>query len=178
MNLRTRLRPLVEADLDMLLGWRNSDHVRRFMYSSHLIVREEHRCWYETIRADDGRYPLIFEREDTPAGFVNLGPVQAGGIAAWGFYAAPSAPRGTGRMLAVAALAHAFGKLQLHKICGEALGFNETSRRFHLSLGFRQEGVLVDQHFDGTAYHDVVRFGLTAMEWQVLNRENSHETNP
>lgn len=175
MNARAQLRPLAEADLDMLLDWRNSEEVRRFMYSSHPIAHDEHRRWFEAIRKDQRRHPLIFEREGVPSGFVNLGPVQAGGIADWGFYAAPGAPRGTGRMLGTAALTHAFDDLALHKVCGEALGFNEASRRFHLSLGFRQEGVLVEQHFDGKAYHDVVRFGMTVVQWQAFTHEKNHE---
>jgi UDP-4-amino-4,6-dideoxy-N-acetyl-beta-L-altrosamine N-acetyltransferase len=53
----------------------------------------------------------------------------------------------------------------LHKLCGQALAFNERSIRFHQNLGFRREGVLRQQHFDGEQYHDVVCFGLLASEW-------------
>ena len=93
--------------------------------------------------------------------------IAAGGIADWGFYAAPDAPKGTGRKLGASALTYAFARLELHKVCGQALDFNERSIHFHLRLGFQQEGVLREQHFDGEQYHGIVCFGLLATEWQA-----------
>lgn len=168
------LRPMLEPDLDMVLEWRNSNQVRRFMYSSRLISFPEHRQWFETIMRDQSCHPLIFQLDDVPMGFVKFGPIADGGIADWGFYVAPGAPRGTGRKLGIAALAHAFDVLGLHKICGEVLDVNEASRCFHANLGFRQEGLLVDQHFDGSEYHDVFCFGLTSAEWRNSERTERH----
>lgn len=100
-------------------------------------------------------------------GFINIHQIAAGGIADWGFYAAPDAPKGTGKQLGQAALQYAFSVVGAHKLCAQALHFNERSVRFHLNLGFQQEGTLRDQHFDGQNYHDVVCFGLLASEWQA-----------
>jgi UDP-4-amino-4,6-dideoxy-N-acetyl-beta-L-altrosamine N-acetyltransferase len=80
---------------------------------------------------------------------------------------APHAPKGTGRALAQVALAHAFGAMALHKVCGQAIAGNQRSIDLHLALGFRQEGLLRDQHFDGQHYHGVVCFGLLQSEWSV-----------
>lgn len=167
MKPDTRLRDLSTFDLDVLLEWRNAESVRIAAYSSHIISRNEHLLWYQGINEDPKRHPLIFELDGVPVGFVNLGPVRTGGIAAWSFFASPDAPRGTGQKLGTQALGHAFDVLQLHKICGEVLGFNLASRHLHAKLGFRQEGCLVDQHFDGSTYHDVICFGLTHEEWEA-----------
>jgi len=171
------LRAIDESDLDRLLSWRNSEQVRRFMYSSQLIKREEHLRWFEAIRHDQKRYPLIFVRDETPCGYVNIGPIKPGGIAAWGFYAAPDAPPGTGHRMGQCALKYAFETLHLHKLCGEALGYNEASQRFHRRLGFIQEGDLVDQHFDGSAYHNVICFGLTVDQWRQQRMGNGDDSN-
>ena len=88
-------------------------------------------------------------------------------MADWGFYAAPDAPKGTGRQLGKAVQYYVFVQAGLHKLCGQALVYNERSIRFHQSLGFQQEGILREQHFDGQNYHDVVCFGLLASEWQA-----------
>jgi UDP-4-amino-4,6-dideoxy-N-acetyl-beta-L-altrosamine N-acetyltransferase len=168
-DTQIRLRPMHEVDLEMVLQWRNSDEVRCFMYSSRRFGLEEHRRWFDAVRVAVDSHPMILELQGNPAGFVNVGPVTDGGIARWGFYAAPGSPRGTGKVLGTTALEFAFRELRLHKIWGEALATNEASSRFHLRLGFRQEGMLVDQHFDGARYHDVVRFGLLASEWAESN---------
>lgn len=169
--MSTLLRKLCESDLERLLEWRNSDEVRHYMYNQELVSREDHLRWFSGISKDPTRHPMILEIDGEPSGFVNIGPVRAGGIADWGFYAAPGAPRGTGRKLGGSALKYAFEQMKLHKICGQVIAFNHASQRFHEGLGFRREGVLVDQHFDGRQYHDVVCFGLTLPMWQTRSTE-------
>lgn len=160
------VRPMVASDLERVLGWRNHPEVRRYMYTQHEITLEEHSRWFERATQDRSRQLLIFEKEAVPLGFINIHQIATGGVADWGFYAAPDAPKGTGRQLGQAALQYAFKSAGLHKLCGQALGYNEKSIQFHLSLGFTQEGILRQQHFDGQHYHDVVCFGLLASEWQ------------
>lgn len=160
------LRRMVHDDLGQVLAWRNHPDVRRFMYTQQEIGMEQHQQWFERTIQDPRRHLLVFEADGKAAGFVNLGEL-AGGIVDWGFYASPDAPRGTGRRLGRAALRHAFADLGLHKVCGQVLSYNERSLRFHEALGFRREGELRDQHFDGEGYHDVICFGLLQHEWRA-----------
>lgn len=162
-----RVRPMSKSDLARVLRWRNHPEVRRHMYTRHEITPDEHRHWFARASVDSTCVPLIFELAGTPAGFVAFSGVAVGGVASWGFYLAPEAPRGTGRALGRAALAHGFEHLRLHKVCGEALALNERSIRFHARLGFVREGVLREQHFDGERHHTVVRFGLLHREWRA-----------
>lgn len=161
------LRPMTFEDLDQIFAWRNHPEVRRYMYTTHEIAHDEHRRWFERAAQDADRYLLVFEQESKPQGFINLHLIAPGGIADWGFYAAPDAPKGTGRRLGCAALDFAFAELGLHKVCGQALDFNERSIRFHHNLGFRQEGTLREQHFDGFNYRDILCFGLLAADWST-----------
>lgn len=163
------VRPMAHDDLLRVLAWRNVADVRRYMYTQHEITLAEHERWFEAASKDPGKHLLIFERDNQPLGFVNFTEVARGGIADWGFYAAPDAPKGTGRQLGQAALDYAFTHIKLHKVCGKALAENQRSIQMHQSLGFRQEGILSDQHFDGECYHDVVSFGLLSTEWQSNN---------
>lgn len=160
---------MTNEDLTRVLAWRNHEEVRRYMYTQHEISLAEHSRWFERASQDSNRHLLVFESNAVPLGFINLHQIAFGGVADWGFYAAPDAPKGTGRQLGQAALQYAFIHLGLHKLCGQALGHNERSIRFHRSLGFQQEGILREQHFDGQSYHDVVCFGLLASEWQPNN---------
>ena len=161
------LRPLTEPDLALVRGWRNHESVRRFMYTQHEIAEQEHRDWFARCEQDPLRHLLVYECDDQPRGFVHFTVQTAGKVADWGFYIAPEAPRGTGTGLGRQALEYGFQRLALHKICGQALGFNQRSIDFHRKMGFCQEGVLRDQHFDGQQFHDVICFGLLDSEWQV-----------
>jgi UDP-4-amino-4,6-dideoxy-N-acetyl-beta-L-altrosamine N-acetyltransferase len=159
------VRKMVEADLEIVLSWRNHPDVRKYMYTQHEIPLEEHRNWFKNAICDDRRHLLIFEQNNNPLGFININQINQRGVADWGFYLSPDAPKGTGRSLGKVALNYAFKCIFLHKVCGQALGFNERSINFHLKLGFKQEGTLRQQHFDGQTYHDIVCFGLLATEW-------------
>nr|WP_312230581.1 UDP-4-amino-4,6-dideoxy-N-acetyl-beta-L-altrosamine N-acetyltransferase [Pseudomonas sp.] len=161
------VRAMRDDDLERVLGWRNHPDVRRFMYTQHAITPSEHKRWFESSQRNPARSLLIYEQAGIPLGFANITQTVLEHIADWGFYIAPDAPRGTGLRLGQTTLDFAFSSLGLHKVCGQALGFNERSIRFHEKLGFVQEGALRDQHYDGTAYHTIIHFGLLRHEWQA-----------
>lgn len=154
-----------KKDLEMVREWRNHPNIRQYMYSRHEISPTEHRTWFERSSKDRMQHLLIVEEDGDPVGFVNLTEIGFGGVVNWGFYAAPGAPIGTGRKLGITALHHAFDQLGFRKLCGQVLEFNMRSIAFHKTLGFREEGVLRDQFFDGEKYHAVICFGLLADEW-------------
>lgn len=163
------LRPMTSADLGIVLQWRNHPDIRRYMYTKHEIGLEEHREWYARTSADPEKCLLIFEVNDNAKGFVQFSAKHLAKVADWGFYIAPDAQKGTGRKMGFAALDFAFRNLMLDKIYGQAFSFNKRSIRFHLSLGFQQEGILREQVFNGERYHDVICFGLLAIEWLAEN---------
>lgn len=163
---KSGVRPMVDADVERVLAWRNHSEVRRYMYTQHEITLDEHRLWFERTRQDPCKHLLIFEVDSQALGFVSFSELKSGGVADWGFYVAPDAPKGCGRELGCAALDHAFNDIKLHKVCGQALAFNERSIHFHQSLGFQQEGTLRDQYFDGERHHHIICFGLLCYEWQ------------
>lgn len=160
------LRPMELGDLELVRTWRNHPDVRRYMYTRHEIEAEEHRTWFDRAQNDERVSLLIYEIDGIPTGFVSFTATRSPDIADWGFYLAPNSEPRTGRGLGFAALRYAFEVKRLHKVCGQALGFNERSIRFHQALGFVQEGVLREHFFDGTHYQDIVCFGLIASEWQ------------
>ncbi len=160
------IRTLVQYDLPMVLAWRNHPDVRRFMFNQHEISLDEHRSWFEKTGQDSSRRLLIIEEAQHAIGYVQLSKVRPGGVADWGFYANPDAPKGSGRKLGTIALAYAFGPLQLHKVCGQAIQGNQASISFHKRLGFIQEGVLREQQRINDEYHTLICFGLLSKEWR------------
>jgi UDP-4-amino-4,6-dideoxy-N-acetyl-beta-L-altrosamine N-acetyltransferase len=160
------IRALTEDDLPMVLSWRNDPFVRSYMLTQHEISLDEHRNWFARVKEDKTRQQLIVLDGDDPLGFVQFKPVSKGGIADWGFYARPDAPKGSGSKLGQAALAHAFEKLGLQKVCGQAIDSNVASIAFHQKLGFTEEGRLREQQRIDHKYHTLFCFGLQAKDWQ------------
>ncbi len=149
----------------MVLAWRNHPSVRGFMLTQHEITLEEHRKWFARVKLDETRQQLIVMDGMVPLGFVQFISVSQAGIADWGFYVRPDAPKGSGTKLGQAALMHAFKVLGLHKVCGQAIESNAASIAFHQKMGFLEEGRLRDQQRMGDRYQTLVCFGLLAREW-------------
>lgn len=166
------LYPLSESDLDLILPWRNAPAVRQASFTHHEITPAEHRAWFQRQQQNPcARWYLYRDAAGTPQGvvyFTALDPAQRTGY--WGFYARPEATPGTGTRILYAALELAFGELNLHKLNGEALASNTASVNLHKKVGFTQEGIFRDQHFDGTRHIDIIRLGMLASEWP-LHRE-------
>lgn len=160
------VRRMIDKDLPLVLGWRNHAKIRNFMYTQHEISEQEHSGWFERSRHDPNIHLLIYEEQCAPCGFVNFSVSEPSRNAVWGFYSAPEAPKGVGQRMGQAALSYAFKTSGFHKVSGEALANNDKSILFHLSLGFKEEGLLRDHFFNSGNYKDVVCLGLLASDWR------------
>lgn len=152
-------------DLEMVLTWRNHPSIRENMFSQQEISLSDHLAWFERSLNNPRTCLLIFEEKGVPQGFINFSSASCGTVAEWGFYAAPDAPKGTGQKLGRSAIDYAFTELELHKVCGQVLQNNSRSINFHKRLGFRCEGILRDQFFNGSRYYNVFCFGVLSGEW-------------
>lgn len=168
-----KVRNLQQSDLEDVLTWRNSPEIRKHMLTQHEISIEEHQLWFNKNSKDESKRLLIVEDENIPIGFVQFSNVESGGIADWGFYLRPNAKPGSGIKLGVNSLHFAFRELHLHKVCGQALATNHKSIKFHLNLGFTQEGTLRQQCYIAKSYLDLVEFGLLRSEWEMIERDQT-----
>lgn len=162
-----RLRSMTEADLVLVLEWRNAPQVRDFMLTQNEITLEDHIAWFASASKDPARALLIFEVGGEPAGHMNFKIDLSDEIADWGFYAAPGSPKGTGLAMGKKALEYGFAMLGLRKICGQVLEFNAASRKMHEALGFAREGVLREQKQVNGVWRDLVCYGLLRREWSA-----------
>ncbi len=161
-----RLRPMTDADLELVLAWRNHPDVRQHMYTRNEISFEEHSRWFRGASVDPDRHLLILEVDTVPQGYINF-RCDGEGAAVWGFYLAPDAPKGTGRLLGEAATRYAFDILELERIWGEVLPDNLASQNFHLRHGFVLESILPDKIFGEQKVGNVRRYLLTRDAWQA-----------
>ncbi|NOU01172.1 MAG: UDP-4-amino-4,6-dideoxy-N-acetyl-beta-L-altrosamine N-acetyltransferase [Gallionella sp.] len=160
------LREIVEADLPMVLEWRNAEDVRNNMYTNHVISFQEHVAWWKLQSNNPRTRLLICEIDGAAVGVITFtnytGP---GGIATWAFYSGDRARRGVGATMEIAALNYAFDNLQVRKLECEVLDFNSTVIRFHLKHGFHIEGILREGYLrDGKPY-DIYKLAMLARDW-------------
>jgi UDP-4-amino-4,6-dideoxy-N-acetyl-beta-L-altrosamine N-acetyltransferase len=166
------LRPMREADLELVRAWRNAPEVASKMYTRHHISASEHKAWWVRTRDSEEQQYFLYEKDDVPLGVVSVTQIdKVNANCFWAFYASPSAPRGTGSRMEFLALEHVFGRLGLHKLSCEVLAFNKPVIRLHRKFGFQEEGVFRAHHKMDDDYVDIVRLGLLAWEWAGKREE-------
>jgi UDP-4-amino-4,6-dideoxy-N-acetyl-beta-L-altrosamine N-acetyltransferase len=160
------LRRIDEADLPMVLEWRNAEDVRNNMYTNHIIAIDEHRSWWDSQKNNPMTRLLICEIDGSAVGVITFtnytGPE---GTATWAFYSGDRAKRGVGAAMEVAALNYAFDDLKVRRLECEVLDFNSSVIRFHLRHGFRIEGILRESYMRDGIPHDIYRLAMLAHDW-------------
>ena len=161
---------LVEAgDRDRLLAWRNSPQVAAFMYSDHLITREEHDRWFDGLAGNPRRRDWIVLLDGAPVGLtslVDIDPTQGRGTIARYLASEGARGRGLGGFAEFKVADHAFEVLGLRKLWSEVLATNQAALASHLSSGFQQEALLRAHVVKQDRPVDVIGLGLLAEEWR------------
>lgn len=141
--LEGELRPLVDADHDLLFRWRDQPRIRAVSHSSAPLDPGTHSSWFKRTRTRDDGLWRIYREGGRDLGFVAA--VQTSTVWRWSFYLSEAdAPVGTGgRMLS------AFLRLLPDSVTveGEVKTGNTASVRLHERLGFERvaerDGMLV-----------------------------------
>lgn len=166
-----------ETHLDQILGWRNSDGIRKFMYQESLITPDEHRAWFESLRGDRRRKYWVMCVGDKPAGLVNLVSIDRRNLTCeWAFYIGEAWAQklGLGRIAEFHTLDYVFFFLNLEKLNCAVLDFNKAVVNMHKGFGFQVEGQVRSQILKAEGRRDVVLLGLTRSEW-LQSRDRVYE---
>lgn len=152
----------------LLLEWRSSQAVARFMFESGAIPADVHDVWYTRLleRGDRRGWVIILDGAPVGAGFISgLRPEHR--RADLGLYVADESVRGRGVGAAAIYLlgSQAFESMSLHKLTCEALSFNAAAITAYRKAGFTEEGVLRDHLFREGRWVDVHVFAMLEKQW-------------
>ena len=168
--MKPRLRYMTENDLPLVLCWRNHPDIRNYMFQNHIISIEEHLAWYKHASQQSDIELLIFEGYDAPQGVVNIKIEEAYNTGSWGFYTAPDAPKGSGKIMGQLVLDYTFNHLELRKLRGQAYSFNDPSIGLHQSLGFSLEPCADHNLSTSVDRSEIVCFGIDNDKYATLRK--------
>jgi len=167
MNNIGKLREIKEGEVNLMLSWRNNPRVRMNMYTSHEISLDEHLAWWFLVSKSSTRKYFMYEFDGLALGVVWFSEIDIKRQnAAWAFYAAPDAQKGTGSKMEFLALDYAFNQLGLHKLYCEVLAFNKPVIKLHEKFGFHSEGILREHHKVNEVFVDIHQLGILSKEWR------------
>ena len=163
-------RKISKEDLEMVLGWRNSEEIRKYMFERDIISMENHCKWFKKL--GDERKCWILNYKDEPAGvFYKYLRDREKDVWIWGCYLGkPGLVKHLGTCMGLIAQECFFEKERVQTVIGEMVASNDRSRKFNLNLGFRIEHDLVIKTSNGEEI-PAVYLELHKEEW--LEKKNN-----
>lgn len=132
------LRLADENDIEMILKWRNSEHIRRYALQKETITLKEHTAWFHSQQIKGNLY-FIVETGDKPVGLIWAKDF-SGLTCETGFYLYETDVQNT--LLAYKVSLnfnnYLFHKRAIESIYCDILNDNKRSIRFTLSLGYEK----------------------------------------
>ena len=156
-----RLRPIADADTDLIVKWRNTPSVVQNFIFRQTFTPEMHRSWLATKVATGQvvQYIIIDKADDKPVGSVYYRDIANHNRSAeYGIFIGEESARGKGLGTETAKLFTDFGfaELQLQRISLRVLAENTAARRSYVMAGFVQEGIFRDMELLDGQSRDVV----------------------
>ncbi len=170
------LRLMDEGDTDLIIGWRNTDFVRRNFIYQKPFTRQGHETWIKEMIHTGKAVQFIICRKDTgkSVGSVYLRDIDRNHHKAeYGVFIGEKEAlgKGFGTQAARLMLRYGFEKLNLHKVMLRVLAENLPARKSYEKAGFVEEAYLKDEVFLENHYHDVIYMAVIREEagWQKLS---------
>lgn len=176
--MATTLRLITEDDLEMIMNWRMSETVTKFMNTNPKLTLEGQKKWLASLEKNDKARNWIIEVDGVPAGLINLADIDwENGTTSWGYYIGEEKLRSL--RLAVSL------EMSLYDYCFDVLGFKEVHNevfklnegvwKLHIACGCRVvKEVEGEIEKEGVVY-DIVHLSIEHDEWLALREKKKYE---
>ena len=185
MNIRGRivtLRAMELEDQELLREMINDPETEKMVVGYSFPVSTENQInWFRSNSNNSNNLRLIIETEqDGPVGYANIVNIDWKNRTA--FHGIKIAKRefrsrGIGTDTVMAVMRYAFEELQLNRLDGAIIDYNEASKRLYCDkCGWRIEGIRRQAIFKSNEYHDLIMVGILREEYFDLVRQNRYWT--
>ena len=124
----------------MVLRWRNSDNIRKYMYNSSIISKDDHINYIKKLKLDNNNKYFLIEQNNTNIGviyFTNINYTLK--ESEFGLYSNPSL-KGVGDILIDTIIDYGFNILHLNKLKAEVFSNNIRAINLYKKYSFNQIG--------------------------------------
>ncbi|MDR0746478.1 MAG: UDP-4-amino-4,6-dideoxy-N-acetyl-beta-L-altrosamine N-acetyltransferase [Helicobacteraceae bacterium] len=163
----------VEAQMKVL-DVRNQLGVRKWMYSDHIIGKDEHIKWIERLKADDRQKVFVVMKNNTdPIGLASVNDIdKKHKKASWAFYLDEAFQGlGLGAVIEFNLINYCFDDLGLDKLNCEVIEGNVATLKLHGKFSFQNEGFLRENIIKNAKRIGVHLLGITQEEWHNKRAE-------
>ncbi|GAE32147.1 UDP-4-amino-4,6-dideoxy-N-acetyl-beta-L-altrosamine N-acetyltransferase [Halalkalibacter hemicellulosilyticus] len=157
-----------KEDLEMILRWRKSEFVTRYMFTDIEGDMKQQERWYRNLQKDRNSMYWIVASKGKKLGLVSLNDIHwSHKHASWAFYIGEPKYSMIAGMIGPHLYNYAFYELGLLKLTGEVMEGNDAVRKMHQSHGCREVGCLKKHIYKYGTFHDVYIYEMLADEWEM-----------
>ena len=172
------LRMITEDDLEMIMNWRMSETVTKYMNTNPKLTLDGQKKWLASLEKNTKARNWIIEVDEIPAGLINLADIDwEKGTTSWGYYIGEERMRSLSLAISL--------EMSLYDYCFDVLGFNEVHNevfklnegvwKLHIACGCRiVEEVPEEVEKEGVKY-DIVHLSIEREEWLSLRQNKKYE---
>lgn len=160
---------LSQEEKEMVRAWRNAERIRKWMYTDHIISKDEHQRFLKNLENSNNRFYWLVRTWNNYIGVIDLIRVDFKNKNTYfGIYSNPdSRIPGVGKKLEMIAIKLVFERAAFHSLWLEIIEDNKISY-LHKEMGFAEAGRLRDFVRKDNTWKDVVVMGLLRDEFLEL----------
>jgi UDP-4-amino-4,6-dideoxy-N-acetyl-beta-L-altrosamine N-acetyltransferase len=131
---------LSETEKNNILLWRNHPNIKRWMYTSYNITKEEHFNFIKTLEKDESKQYFMVQYNTEAIGVIYFTDIDYNKkVAEFGIYANPD-KKGYGKYLMTSITDYAFDVMKLNRIYAEVFANNNKAIKLYRKFSFIQVG--------------------------------------
>lgn len=183
MNIKGKsitLRSIEEEDLELLRDMINDPDIEKMVGGySFPTSKIQQKKWFESTDNNQNNLRLIIETEEDGAiGFANIVNIDWKNRTAFHGIKIGNKrfrAKGIGTDTVMSVMKYAFEELQLNRLDGSIIIYNEPSRRLYCDkCGWKIEGTRRKAVFKGNEYHDELLVGILREDYEELIKSNNY----
>lgn len=176
--MATTLRLIDETDIEMVMNWRMSETVTRYMNTNPKLTMDKQKAWFASLDNNEKVRYWIIEVDGTPAGIINLADIDwEKGNTSWGYYIGEKNLRSL--QLAISL------EMSLYDYCFDILGFNEVHNeafklnegvwKLHIACGCKVTKEVEGEIEKENIKYDIVHLSIERDEWFEIRPKKKYE---
>lgn len=157
--------------------WRNKEEIRKYMINQHIINKEEHSIWLESLKhKNDWKFWIVFV-DNIPVGSVYLQNIDYKKLTSeWGFYIGEDAykGKGLGKCILFEFLKRFFEEMNFNILFTKVIYNNIAALNIYRKFRFK----IINDYFD--KQRKVMLLKFTKKDWlkwkEMLKNEYFHNS--
>lgn len=171
MSYNVKLIPITEDHTELIVKWKNSDHVKEQVFNQSLVTHETHNYWLKNVVQKRLAFQfIIIINNDLPVGSTFIKNIDyKNKKAEFGIFIGEHEylGKGIGKIATKLTIDYAFEVMKLHKVYLYVFSKNVFAINAYLGAGFVKDGLLRHEILLDT-YYDVWIMSILETEWREL----------